>query len=167
VVAGEFLGKPGDRAVADLLAELLVALRLSDGLARGVYPPRGAVAVRSPALAGLETALADAVWHYRAAAAPPNALPAHLEVPAGVVERDLQTGGLLAPDEMTLREAAAALGLRSAESVRLLLRSGELEGWQEAAGRRQWHVSRASVIAYRERRDEHGGPGGVTRQQVA
>jgi hypothetical protein len=168
LVAGEFLEQhAGDRLVADLLAEWLVALRLHDGLSRGVYPPRGAVAVRSAALDGLEVALADAVRYYRAAAAPPKAVPARLEVPAGAVGRDLQTGGLLAPDEMTLREAAAALGLKSAESVRLLLRSGELEGWQEGTGRCQWHVSRASVMAHRKRKRDERGPGGSTRARVA
>jgi hypothetical protein len=170
-VVGAFLG-PGasDAERADLLGEVFVAVRLHDDLGRGVYPRRGTVTARSRGMADLEVVLAAAVRRYRASATEavsPTAWPAGLEVPGGLVESGFQPGALSASDEVTLREAAALLGLRSSEWPRQLIQSGELDGWQEAAGHREWHVTRASVIAYRQRRDGSDGPGGDEGQRVA
>ena len=163
-VAGAFLGpEASDAERADLLAEVFGAVRLHDDLSRGVYPPRGAVVPRSRPMADLEVVLAAAVRHYRASATAtgsPTVLPAALKVPAGLVGRDFQQAASSAADEITLREAAALLGLKSSERVRQLIGSGEVAGWQEAAGRREWHVTRASVVAYGERSGGHG-PGGA------
>ena len=111
-VAGLLLWeRASDAAVADVLAELLTALRLQHDLSRNVTPPKGTVAARSRALAGLEAAVAAAVRHYRAAAVSPTASPAGLEVPVGAVGPGFQAGASSGADEITLREAAGMLGL--------------------------------------------------------
>jgi hypothetical protein len=120
-------------------------------------------------MADLEVVLAAAVRRYRAsatAAASSTVWPAGLEVPAGLAGRDFQPAASSAADEITLREAAGLLGLRSSEWVRQLIRAREVTGWQEAAGRREWHVTRASVIAYRDRRDGGDGHGGAARRSA-
>lgn len=171
-LAGQFLDTASDARKADVLGELLSALRLHDGVSRGAYPPRGTVPRRSAALAGIEATVASAVRFHRAKAAAaaagspisPSAVPARLEVPVAPVEGDSQGGALLASDEVTLAEAALSLGV-SSERARVLIHSGQITGWQEAGGRRKWHVSRLSVAAYRERRDGYGFGG--SEQPVA
>ena len=150
--ASLFLGeRAGDAEVAGVLGELVTALRLHHDLTQNKYPPRGSVAARSRALAGFEAAVAAAVRHYRAAASP-TVLPAGLEVVGGAVERDLQRAASSVMDRITLRDAAWLLGLKSSEPVRRRIHAGELPGWQDEDGRREWRTSRAAVIAYRDRR---------------
>jgi hypothetical protein len=167
-----FLPEPaGDTAIADVLGELLVALRAADGLSRGVVPPRGTVGPRSQALAGVETAVAAAVscWRARAnASGSATGVSAHLAVGTAALDPDFQAPASSASDEITLRKAAAILGLKSSERVRQLIRAREIEGWQEAGGRRRWHAIRASVIAYGERRSGGDGAGdGEGRRRAA
>ena len=168
-VAAQFLERSAsDARKADVLGELLSALRLHDDLARGRYPRRGAVPPRSAALAGIEALVAGAVRYHRgrAAAASATVLPAGLAVPVGDVGGDRKPGALSVVDEMTVAEAALLLGVCT-QSVRVLIHSGQIDGWQESEGRRAWHVSRASALAWRERRDGGHGPGGNSARRSA
>jgi hypothetical protein len=170
VAAGAVLGPDAsDAEVADWLGELLRAVSLYGGLGRGVVPV-SRMPERSAAMAAFEVLVAEAGCRFRAKAdatspTSPTALPAGLAIPAGVVGPDLQPGALSVSDKIPLAGAALLLGV-SSEWVRRLIGLGEIAGWQEAGGRRRWHVSRASAIAYRERRDGWDGPGGTTRRSA-
>ena len=152
-----------DVAVARVLGELLVALRLHDGLGNGVYPPRGSVPRRSPAMAGLEAAVARVVRRYRdaaSAAGSPTSLPAGLEVAAARAGRDLQAPRSSPEDVITLAEAALLLGVGQ-ERARQLVHDHGLRNWRESGGRHRLQVVRGEVIALREHRSGgHGGTGG-------
>jgi hypothetical protein len=173
-IAASFLpDQASDTDIAGVLAELLVALRLHDDLSRGVIPPRGTVGRRSPAMAGLETAVATALRQRRAQAnqaGSPTVPPARLQVPGPVVAQDFQPRAMSEAEEITLRDAAGMLGLKSSERVRQLVAAGVLNGCQDAYGRRTWRVTRASVITYGKRRSGDygaGGSGSGRHQQVA
>jgi len=155
----------GDAAAADLLAELLVILRLHDGLSRGVIPPARSVKARSRAVADLEAALARAVRRYRdapSAGMPPNAPPAGLEDGVTRAGADLQTPRGSAQDVIDLDQAAPLLGVRSRERARQLVREHELASWRNPGGRHELQVYRGEVIALGEQRSGgNGGTGGT------
>jgi excisionase family DNA binding protein len=170
-VITELLGVVARQAGADpasFLSEVLIALRVRALLLRGVYPPRGKP--REPETVALVAAdvIEKAVCFYLAAgdgAASPSALPASLGIPGGEVGADSQMAGLSEADEITSGQAAELLGL-SAERVRQLIDEHKIDGWQDSTGRHAWHVVRASVIAYRERRGGGHGHGGTARRSA-
>lgn len=172
MLAGVFARRQPDRSVTarSFLSEVFRAVSLYDDLSRGSYPPRGSVPRPSQAMSDFEAAVSAAVQHFEATASPtpPSRLSAGLEVPADLVDRDLQLRGSFAADEITLREAAGILDC-SPEWPRKLAGKGKIEGWQESTGKHQWHVIRASVIAYRNRQRGSGkdGVGGSAKRRVA
>ena len=164
-----FMARRFDQAdPAGVLAELLIALRVRAALSEGYVPPRRKRTAPSAAAVALAAEIEKAVCYCLAAAdeaASPSVLPGDLEVRDDEVGADLQTGASSVPEEITLEEAAVVLGFRSVERVRQLVRAGEIDGYQDATGKRQWHARRPSVIAYRGRSGD--GAGGGTKRRIA
>lgn len=159
-LAAAAIGRPATAGdIGDVLSDVLESLRLLGDLSRGVYPPRGTVRRRSKASEDLEPLFAAAIRHYRefgGAVRPPSALAAGLAIAAAAAWRDHQPGTALEQDMITLEEAAGLLGVKSPERIRQLVHGGKITGFQDHGGRRRWRVSRASVIAYRDGRSNHG-----------
>jgi len=150
------------RMPGDVLGELLVALRMHDGLSRNAYPPEGTVAARSRAMAHLEAAVARVVRRYQDlanAAVSPNVLPAGLEDGATRAGADLQVPRTSAQDVIDLDQAGALLGV-GRERARQLVREYKLTSWSRLTGRHELQVYRGEVIALREQRSGDDGIGG-------
>jgi hypothetical protein len=59
------------------------------------------------------------------------------------------------------------LGYKCTETVRLLVKKGEIEGRQEPDGKREVYAFRRSVIAYRDERWSGDGAGGSGGRRTA
>jgi hypothetical protein len=151
---------------ACFLTEIKCALDLREAIGRGYYPPRGSVTAPSRAVAEAAEVIEAGARHFLAlgnADHRTSGLAADLGMPVDEVGAGSQAAGSWPQDEITSGEAAGLLGV-CAERVRQLLAAGALEGWQDSTGRREWHVSRASVTAYRER---SGGDGSGSARRSA